>query len=291
MMEEGLMSASVWESFVARLLAIALNSSQALLRIALILIAAYVGAKFLRVGIERLESLLIRAASANDTSLDSASKRIRTLTGVVWTISFGIIWFMAVLIALGQIGVDLGPILAGAGIVGLAVGFGAQHLVRDLVTGFFLILENHVRVGDSAVINGTSGLVEAVTFRTIILRDLSGTVYIFPNGTINTLANMSKDWSAYVIEVTISFKDDSDRVIEIMRQIAEELRAEPKYGSIMLEPIEIFGIDAFTDTGINLKARFKTLPSQQHAIGREYRRRLIKALEHAGIDLPAQRKA
>jgi small-conductance mechanosensitive channel len=284
------MSASAWESFVTRLVEIALNSSQALLRIAIILAAAYLAARFLRVGIERLESLLIRAASASDTSLDSASKRIRTLTGVIWTISFGVIWFMAVLIALGQIGVDLGPILAGAGIVGLAVGFGAQHLVRDLVTGFFLILENHIRIGDTAVINGTTGMVEAITFRTIILRDVSGTVYIFPNGTINTLANMSKDWSAYVIDVTISFKDDTDRVIEIMRNLAEELRTEPKYGSVMLEPIEIFGVDAFTETGINIKARFKTLPSQQQVVGREYRRRLIKALERAGIDLPAQRK-
>lgn len=284
------MSASAWESFVTRLVEIALNSSQALLRIAIILAAAYLGARFLRVGIERLESLLIRAASASDTSLDSASKRIRTLTGVIWTISFGVIWFMAVLIALGQVGVDLGPILAGAGIVGLAVGFGAQHLVRDLVTGFFLILENHIRIGDTAVINGTAGMVEAITFRTIILRDVSGTIYIFPNGTINTLANMSKDWSAYVIDVTISFKDDADRVIEIMRNVAEELRTEPKYGSVMLEPVEIFGVDAFTETGINIKARFKTLPSQQHGVGREYRRRLVKALERAGIELPAQRK-
>jgi small conductance mechanosensitive channel len=289
-MEEGLMSAGAWESFMTGLMEIALNSSQALLRIVLILAAAYVAAKFLRAGIERLELLLIRAAAASDTSLDSASKRIRTLTGVVWTISFGIIWFMAVLLALGQIGVDLGPILAGAGIVGLAVGFGAQHLVRDLVTGFFLILENHLRVGDSAVINGTSGMVEAITFRTIILRDVTGTVYIFPNGTINTLANMSKDWSAYVIDVTISFKEDSDRVMEIMRNVAEELRGEPKYGPLMLDPLEMFGVEAFTDTGIIIRARFKTLPSQQDAVGREYRRRLIKALERAGIELPAQRK-
>ena len=284
------MSSDAWESFMTGLMEIALNSSQALLRIVLILAAAYVAAKFLRAGIERLELLLIRAAAASDTSLDSATKRIRTLTGVVWTISFGIIWFMAALLALGQIGVDLGPILAGAGIVGLAVGFGAQHLVRDLVTGFFLILENHLRIGDAAVINGTSGMVEAITFRTIILRDVSGTVYIFPNGTINTLANMSIDWSACVIDVTISFKEDSDRIMEIMRNVAEELRGEPKYGSLMLNPLEIFGVEAFTDTGIIIRARFKTLPAQQDAVGREYRRRLIKALEAAAIDLPAQRK-
>ena len=285
------MPASIWESFVTRLLTIAVNSMQAVLRIALILAAAYLCVKFLRAGIERLESLLIRAASANDTSLDSATKRIRTLTGMIWTISFGAIWFIAVLMALGELGIDLGPILAGAGIVGLAVGFGAQHLVRDLVAGFFLILENQIRVGDAAVINGTGGMVEAITFRTIILRDLSGTVYIFPNGAINTLANMSKDWSAYVMELTISFKDDTDRVVEIMRKVAEELRAEPRYGSVMLEPMEMLGIDAFADRGVIIKARFKTLPSQQHFVGREYRRRIVKAMDHAGIDLPPQRRA
>lgn len=284
------MSASVWESLVSRLLEIAVNSAQALLRIAVILAAAYLGAKLLHAGIQRLDSLLIRAASAADTSMDSVTKRIRTLTSVVWTIGFGLIWFIAVLISLGQVGVDLGPILAGAGIVGLAVGFGAQHLVRDLVTGFFLILENHIRVGDSAVINGTGGMVEAITFRTIVLRDLSGTVHVFPNGTINTLANMSKDWSAYVIDVPVAFKDDTDHVTEIMRNVAEELRAEPKYSAVMIEPIEILGVDAFTDVGVTIKARFKTKPSQQHNVGREYRRRLTKAFQAAGIEFSSQRR-
>jgi small conductance mechanosensitive channel len=289
-MEELSMTVSAWDAFVAGLSVMSLNAAKALLRIILILAAAYVAARFLRAGVERLEALLIRAASGGDKSLDSAGKRIRTLTGVIWTISFGLIWFIAVLLALGEIGLDLGPILAGAGIVGLAVGFGAQHLVRDLVTGFFLILENQIRVGDAAIINGTSGMVEAITFRTIVLRDVSGTVHIFPNGTINTLGNMSRDWSAYIIDLTIGFKEDSDHVMEIMRAVAEQLRAEARYAAVLLEPLEIFGVETFTDTGAIIRARFKTLPSQQNEVGREYRRRLLKELERAGIDLPSQRK-
>jgi small conductance mechanosensitive channel len=288
--EELSMPDSAWDTFVAGLPVVALNSSKALLRIILIFAAAYVAARFLRAGVNRFETLLVRAASGGDTSLESASKRIRTLTGVVWTISLGAIWSIAVLLALGEVGLDLGPILAGAGIVGLAVGFGAQHLVRDLVTGFFLILENQIRVGDAAVINGTSGMVEAITFRTISLRDLSGTVHIFPNGAINTLANMSKDWSAYVIDVTVAFKEDTERVMEIMRKAAEDLRGEPRYGALLLEPMEIFGVEAYTDTGVIIRARFKTLPSRHNEVGREYRRRLVNELERAGIKLPPQRK-
>ncbi len=159
--------------------------------------------------------------------------------------------------------------------------------MRDLVSGFFLILENQIRVGDSAIINGTAGLVEAITFRTIALRDQTGVVYVFPNGAINTLANATLDWSGYIIDVAVSYREDPDRVIEIMRQVADELKQDAEYGRLMLEPIEIFGVDAFTDTAVVIKARFKTLPSQQHSVGREFRRRLKKAFDAAGVDLPA----
>jgi small conductance mechanosensitive channel len=196
------------------------------------------------------------------------------------------LWFVVIVIVLGQIGVNVAPILAGAGVVALAVGFGTQHLVRDLVSGFFLLLENQIRVGDVAVINGTGGLVEAVTFRTVILRDQGGVVHVFPNGSINTLANTTLDWSAYVIDVSISAKEDPDRVMEIMRAAAEEMRADDRHGPLMLEPIEIFGVDSFGDSVVIIKARFKTLPSQQHLIGREYRRRLKKTFDAEGIRSP-----
>jgi len=150
----------------------------------------------------------------------------------------------------------------------------------------FLILENQVRVGDVAVINGTGGLVEGISFRTIVLRDLEGAVHVFPNGTINTLANRSKEWSAYVLDIAVAYKEDTDRVVEIMRRVGMRMQAEAPYGSLMIEPIEIFGVDQFADSAVNIKARLKTLPLQQWTVGREYRRRLKKAFDGEGIGIP-----
>jgi small conductance mechanosensitive channel len=138
-----------------------------------------------------------------------------------------------------------------------------------------------------AVINGTHGMIEAVTFRTVVLRDQAGAVHVFPNGSINALANTTMDWSASVVDVSVPFREDPDRVMDVMRRVAEEMRGEARYGQVMLEPIEIFGIDNFTDSTIFIKARFKTLPLQQHVIGREYRRRLKKAFDAEGINRPA----
>ena len=213
--------------------------------------------------------------------------RIRTLMNVLWTITSGFLGFIVALIVLGQLGINIGPILAGAGVVGLAVGFGAQNLVRDLVSGFFLLLENQIRVGDMAIINGTQGMVEAVTFRTVVLRDQAGAVHVFPNGSINALANTTMDWSAYVVDVSVAYREDPDRVMDVMRRVAEDMRGEARYGQVMLEPIEIFGVDNFTDSIIVIKARFKTRPLQQHVVGREYRRRLKKAFDAEGINRPA----
>lgn len=277
-------------TFLPKLIDIGVDFTKASLRIALIIIAAYVGLRLLRLGFNRLETLLIRAAAAAEVIPGAATKRIRTLMSVLWTIVVGLVWFVAVLTTLGQIGVNVTPVLAGAGIVGLAIGFGAQNLVKDLVSGFFLILENQIRVGDVAVINGTGGLVEAISFRTIVLRDEAAVVHVFPNGAITTLSNMTKDWSAYVINVNVAYKEDPDRVVDVMRRVAEEMYAEPKYRSAMLEPIEIFGVDGFTDTGVTIKARLKTQPLQQFTIGREYRRRLKKAFDAEGIEMPLSQR-
>jgi small-conductance mechanosensitive channel len=272
-----------FQTLSARLLDVGFAFAQSALRIALVIVAAYLSVKFLRAGFNRLEAVLVNTAQAHGAAPGTAAQRIRTLTSVLWTITVGAVWFVAVLAALGQVGLDMTPIVAGAGIVGIAVAFGAQHLVRDLVSGFFLVLEDQIRVGDGAVINGTGGLVEAISFRTVVLRDVAGVVYVFPNGSINTLANTSKDWSAYVIDVTVPYKEDPDRVIEIMRNVAEELRNDPVYRSLMLQPIEIFGVDDFSDTALKIKARLKTQPQQQQFVGREFRRRLKKAFDAAGI--------
>ena len=193
---------------------------------------------------------------------------------------------MAMIMALGQIGLDVTPILAGAGIIGLAVGFGAQNLVRDIISGFFMILENQVRVGDVAIVNGTGGLIERITFRTIILRDLAGVVHVFPNGSISTLGNMTKEWSAYVMEIGVAYKEDTDRVVQIMKEVGEDLQGDPGFQSKIIEPIEIFGVDKFGESEVVMKARIKTQPMKQWEVGREYRRRLKKAFDAQGIEIP-----
>jgi len=259
---------------------------EASLRIVLIALVAYVAIRALRFGLGKLEQALLTWREREDRERIANEKRVKTLTGMLGTICLTLIWIIGVVMSLDQIGLDITPILAGAGIVGLAVGFGAQNLVRDIINGFFMILENQIRVGDVAVVNGTGGLVEAITFRTITLRDLSGTVHIFPNGTVTTLANMTKEWSAYVMEIGVAYKEDTDRVVEIMREVGEDLRQDPQVGKKMLEPIEIMGVDAFGESEVVIKARIKTLPIEQWSVGREYRRRLKKAFDQENIEIP-----
>jgi small conductance mechanosensitive channel len=147
-------------------------------------------------------------------------------------------------------------------------------------------LENQIRVGDVAIINGTGGLVESITFRTVVLRDLSAVVHVFPNGTINTLANLTKGWSAYVMDIGVAYKEDTDRVIEVMRQVDEEIGKDPVFQPKVLGPIEIFGVDNFGESEVTIKARLRTRPLEQWNVGREYRRRLKKAFDAAGIEIP-----
>lgn len=264
----------------------ATSIAQSTLRIVLIVIAGYVTVRALGVALGRLEGMLIRSGERTETVVGATGKRVTTLTRLLMTVGLVLVWGVVAVIALDQVGLDVTPILAGAGIVGLAVGFGAQNLVRDVISGFFIVLENQVRVGDVAIVNGTGGLVEAITFRTIVLRDLAGVVHVMPNGTITTLANMTKDWSAYVIDVGVAYTEDSDRVMEVMGAVGAELRKDPRFGPAILEPIEIFGVDDFKDSEVTIKARLKTVPIQQWNVGREYRRRLKKAFDAQGIEIP-----
>jgi small conductance mechanosensitive channel len=239
----------------------------------------------------RMTTLLVRRFEHEmslGTNLDALErgKRARTLGSVVQNVTTVLVIGIALLMVLGQFGLDITPVLTGAGIAGLAVGFGAQTLVRDIISGFFLILENQVRVGDAAGINGTDGIVEAINLRTIVLRDIEGTVHVFPNGAINTLANRSKDYSYYVLELSVSYYDDSDRIAETVREVGASLEADPAFGPAILAPIEVLGVDAFSEWSIKMKARIKTVPLKQWEVGRELRRRIIKAFEQRGFAIP-----
>ena len=258
----------------------------AVIHIVGIVLAGIIAVRFLRNGIQRFDEFLINASQADEPFPGATRRRVATLSGLIETIALAMVWAIVVIISLEQLGLDIRPILAGAGLIGLAVGFGAQNLVRDLISGFFMILEDQVRVGDIAVVNGTGGQVESISFRTITLRDEAGAVHVFENGLITTLANMTKDWSAYVIEIGVAYKEDTDRVVEVMRRVAEELRQDRDYADKFMGPIEIFGVDQFGDSAVMIKGRLKTKPIEQWNVGREYRRRLKKAFDAEGIEIP-----
>ncbi len=268
------------------LISMATTVGLALLRVGLVFVVGYVALRFSRLGLLQLERVMVATSDTADQQAGTAQKRAATLTGILRTIALSAIWAVVIIESLQVVGLDIAPILAGAGILGLAVGFGAQNLVRDLISGFFIILEDHIRLGDVAVINGTGGQVETITFRTISLRDFSGVVHVFPNGSINTLSNMTKDWSAFVLDMGVAYREDTDRVVAVMRAVGEGLRQDQAVGSLIIEPIEIVGVENFADSAVTIRARIKTKPAEQWKVGREYRRRLKKAFDAQGIEIP-----
>jgi small conductance mechanosensitive channel len=241
--------------------------------------------------IVRTTSLLVRrfehqvSAGTTVDALERA-KRARTLGSLVERVASITVTIVSLLMILDQVGVNIAPALTGAGIAGLAVGFGAQALVRDVISGFFMILEDQVRVGDVASINGVGGLVEEINLRTIVLRDEEGALHFFPNGSITTLANRSKDYSYYVITLAVPYKEDVDRVIQLLREAGDDLRRDTRLGPFILEPLEIMGLDNFADWAMQLKLRIKTVPQKQWDVGRELRRRIRRALDAAGVQVP-----
>jgi moderate conductance mechanosensitive channel len=252
-------------------------------RIVFIAIAAYI---IIRIGTTATRQLEREMSAGTGLDVIERTKRAQTLGRLLQNSLMVVVVIIAGLTALRELGVDITPALTGAGIVGLAVGFGAQTLVRDVISGFFLILEDQVRVGDVAVVNGTGGLVEAVNLRTIVLRDEEGTVHVFPNGEVKTLANKSKDFAYYVISVGVPYDEDPDRVAAALKDAADSLTADPEFRIHILEPLEISGVDAFESTQLVLKARIKTVPLKQWTVGRELRKRIAKTFRERGIRMP-----
>lgn len=256
--------------------------------IVLVIILAIVALRVSGFVLKRARPVMLKRLKKSRKLADEIEleKRVDTLLGILRSTFKIVIWSIVLILVLSRVGVNIAPLIAGAGIAGLAIGFGAQELVRDVIAGFFMLLENQIRSGDVAVINGTGGLVESVGLRTTVLRDLSGVVHVFQNGKISSLSNMTKDWSGMVFDIGVAYKEDTDKVSEIMKQVAEELRADPQFSAKIKEPIEIFGVDEFSDSAVIIKARFKTKPIQQWEVGREYRRRLKKAFDKNGIEIP-----
>jgi len=255
------------------------------LRIPIIVLLAYVLIRIIGTATRRLEDSISQTPGTTADAIERF-KRARTLSRLVQNALTVIVASIALLMVLQQLQINIMPILTGAGIVGLAVGFGAQTLVKDLISGFFLILENQVRVGDVATINGTGGLVEQINLRTIVLRDLQGIVHVFPNGTIERLSNLTKDFSYSVLDVGVAYKEDPDVAIAALTEIGAELAADPKHQLSILEPLEILGVEAFGDSQVTIRVRIKTLPLKQWEVGRELRRRIKKGFDARRIEIP-----
>jgi len=258
-----------------------------ILRVILILVLAWIASRIINRLIRslRIEITKVMASHAEE-SREALEKRAATIGGVLRKTAVVLVWTVAVIMAVNELGYDIGPLIAGAGIAGVAIGFGAQSVVKDVFSGMFLLIENQIRVGDVAQVNGTGGLVEEINLRTTVLRDLSGTVHIFPNGTIQTLANLTREFSFYVFDVGVAYKENTDQVVEALRSVDDDIRADPEFGPSILEPLEILGVDQFADSAVIVKARIKTKPIRQWAIGREMNRRIKKKFDELGIEIP-----
>lgn len=213
-------------------------------------------------------------------------KRADTLAHVIRDVARAFILVVGAMMILSEVGIALKPLLAAAGLGGLAIGFGAQSLVKDMISGFFILLENSVRVGDVVEVAGVSGLVEEVRLRTITLRDLSGNVHVVPNGLVDKVKNMTKVFSYYLFDIGVAYREDIDEVMAVLIAIAAELQADPSFGPDILEPLDMLGVDQFADSAVIIKCRIKTKPMEQWRIGREMNRRIKKTFDAKGIEMP-----
>jgi len=250
-------------------------------RVILILGAIFLGLFLLRRALAKLQKFLEGALP------DTAKvKRARTLTHVLGDMVRLLIVVVGTLMVLSELGIDLTPLLMAAGVGGIAIGFGAQNLVKDIITGFFILFENQIRVGDVVTIAGTTAFVEEVRLRTTRMRDLSGNYHIIPNGLIDKVTNWTKDFSYYVFNMGVAYREDVDKVMDFIKEIGAELQADPEFGPSIVEPLQMLGVDQFADSAVVIKFRFKTKPIMQWTIGREMNRRIKKAFDARGIEIP-----
>lgn len=251
------------------------------LRVTLIVVAAW-----LLVGVLQRAIRAFRERIAARLDDREAVKRAETLGRVFRYLVAVVVSLVAGMLVLDELGVSVAPILGAAGVAGLAIGFGAQSLVKDYFTGFFILLENQIRQGDVVRVGDHSGLVESVTLRHVQLRDYDGNVHFVPNGSITTVVNMSRGFAQAVIDVGVAYRENVDEVIAVMREVGEALRADEAYAPRILDALEIAGVERWDDSAVTIRCRFKTMPLEQWTVRREYLKRLKAAFDAHGIEIP-----
>ncbi|MBK7474357.1 MAG: mechanosensitive ion channel family protein [Betaproteobacteria bacterium] len=257
------------------------SSALIALRIALIAIVAWILA-----GILKRMIRIFRARIAGRLTDGEQQKRAETIGRVFRYIVSVALSLIAGVLILSELGVSVAPILGAAGVVGLAIGFGAQSLVKDYFTGFFILLENQLTTGDVVEIAGKSGLVEDVTLRFVRLRDYGGNVHYIPNNLITTVTNMSRGFAQAVVDIGIAYREDTDQAFEVMHAVGREMREDAVFGPKITGDLEIAGVESWAESAVMLRCRFKVVPLEQWNVRREFLRRLKKAFEAHGIEIP-----
>ncbi len=258
------------------------------LRVLLILAGAWVLTQVARRLLRRLRSYAMRTMHRHGAASDSElEKRAATIMAVLAKLAGFMIWMVAVVMALNELTFNIQPLLAGLGVAGLALGLGAQALIKDWLGGLLVLLEDQIRIGDAVTINGISGLVEEINLRTTVLRGENGAVHIIANGLISTLSNMTREYAYYVFEATLAHGANVDRALEILTETGAEVARDPLLKLVILAPIEVMGVDRLGDRGVVVRARIKTLPSKQALVGREFNRQVNTRLAAEGIAFPA----
>jgi len=233
----------------------------------------------------RLLSLFRRRITSHMDNIEQV-RRVETLARVFRYVTTVLVSLIAGMLILSEIGVSIAPILGAAGVVGLAVGFGAQSLIKDYFTGFFLLLENQIRQGDVVDAGGKSGLVEEVTLRYVRLRDYDGVVHFIPNNLITTVSNMSRGFAFAVIDASVAYREDLDHVMRVMQRVGAELRKDDVFGPKIIADLEMAGVDKWAESSVIVRCRFRVLPLEQWNVKREFMRRLKRAFDEEGIEIP-----
>lgn len=247
-------------------------------KIVLVLLGAYILTKILRAISRKSAELHIRKLPSG-----VSVQQFRTVTGVVTSVGAFVIFFVAALEVLSLLGLNLGPMLASAGIAGLAIGFGAQTLVHDFINGFFILLENQYDIGDTVRIASVKGTVERMSLRNTVLRDDDGTVHIVPNSSIQIVSNMTRDWSQLALRVTVAYSEPSDKIVTLLKQVGQEVRHDDRFAAEIVSDIDVPGIDRVGNGEAEYLMLVKTRPNKQYAVSRELRRRIKECFEKNNV--------
>jgi moderate conductance mechanosensitive channel len=248
--------------------------------VALVVILTLVAWEGISLAIER---------SVTQTDLEGdlrLGSRARTLLNITRHFVLVFLGLIALFLILAELGLNIAPLLAGAGVIGLAIGFGSQKLVQDIITGMFVLFGDTMRVGDVVEVGGRAGVVEGVTIRTVVLRDYAGKVHTIPYSAIDTVTNLTKEFSYAVFDIGVGYRENVDEVMQVLRDLGAGMREDPYFRRLIVEPLEVAGVDKFADSAVVIRARFKTRPLRQWEVSREFNRRIKNRFDELGIEIP-----